>query len=291
MLALPVVFYQGWRFVAPGLLAREHRLLLPVAGLSVFCFGCGGMIAYWIVLPLALRFLLGLEPPDMTSQWAVDKYVGFVLRLLLGFGLVVELPVVTLLLAKMGVVTPQLMRRFRRYGIVALPARRHLHPARSAVATADGAAPARALRDQHLGRQGGVAAIARFRLLKHGRASETCARQGRRLPLQGWHQHPVRRGGGATGTGAADDLQRPGGNPWRTLVDQFHVAGEYPFLGTVRDPQGTTGGVGGLPDAPEISDRRADAPATLPQVKRCGRVGLTAGVRPHHTNALGPGRM
>lgn len=120
VLALPVVFYQGWRFVAPGLLARERRLLLPVAGLSVFCFGCGGMIAYWIVLPLALRFLLGLEPPDMTSQWAVDKYVGFVLRLLLGFGLVFELPVVTLLLAKMGVVTPQLMRRFRRYGIVAI---------------------------------------------------------------------------------------------------------------------------------------------------------------------------
>ena len=56
----------------------------------------------------------------MTSQWAVDEYIGFVLRLLLGFGLVFELPVVTLLLARMGVVTPQLMRRFRRYGIVAI---------------------------------------------------------------------------------------------------------------------------------------------------------------------------
>ncbi len=120
VLALPVVFYQFWRFVAPGLLARERRLLLPVAGLSVFCFGCGGLIAYWIVLPLALRFLLGLEPPDMTSQWAVDEYIGFVLRLLLGFGLVFELPVVTLLLAKMGVVTPELMRRFRRYGIIVI---------------------------------------------------------------------------------------------------------------------------------------------------------------------------
>ena len=120
VLALPVVFFQLWRFVAPGLLARERRLLLPVAGLSVLCFSCGGMIAYWIVLPLGLRFFLGLEPPDMTSQWAVDEYVGFVLRLLLGFGLVFELPVVTLLLAKMGVVTPQLMRRFRRYGIVAI---------------------------------------------------------------------------------------------------------------------------------------------------------------------------
>ena len=120
VLSLPVVFHQLWRFVAPGLLARERRLLLPVAGLSVLCFGCGGMIAYWIVLPLGLRFFLGLEPPDMTSQWAVDEYVGFVLRLLLGFGLVFELPVVTLVLAKMGVVTPELMRRFRRYGIIAI---------------------------------------------------------------------------------------------------------------------------------------------------------------------------
>ena len=120
VLSLPVVFHQFWRFVAPGLLARERRLLLPVAGLSVFCFGCGGMIAYWIVLPLGLRFFLGLEPPDMTSQWAVDEYIGFVLRLLLGFGLVFELPVVTLLLARMGVVTPQLMRRFRRYGVIVI---------------------------------------------------------------------------------------------------------------------------------------------------------------------------
>ena len=120
VLGLPVVFHQLWRFVAPGLLARERRLLLPVAGLSVLCFGCGGMIAYWIVLPLGLRFFLGLEPPDMTSQWAVDEYIGFVLRLLFGFGLVFELPVVTLVLAKMGVVTPELMRRFRRYGIIVI---------------------------------------------------------------------------------------------------------------------------------------------------------------------------
>ena len=120
VIGLPVVFHQLWRFVAPGLLARERRLLLPVAGLSVVCFGCGGLIAYWIVLPLGLRFFLGLEPPDMTSQWAVDEYIGFVLRLVLGFGLVFELPVVTLLLAKMGVVTPELMRRFRRYGIIVI---------------------------------------------------------------------------------------------------------------------------------------------------------------------------
>ena len=120
VLALPVVFYQFWQFVAPGLLALERRFLIPALGLSVGCFACGGLMAYWIVLPLGLRFFLGLEPPDMTSQWAVDEYISFVLRLLLGFGLVFELPVITLLLAKVGLVTPELMRRYRRYAIIAV---------------------------------------------------------------------------------------------------------------------------------------------------------------------------
>jgi len=119
-LALPIVFYNFWRFVAPGLLVQERHLLLPVIGLSVGCFTFGGLIAYCIVLPLGLRFFLGLEPQDMTSQWAVDEYISFVLRLLLGFGLVFELPVISLLLAKLGVITPKLMRKFRRYAIVAI---------------------------------------------------------------------------------------------------------------------------------------------------------------------------
>lgn len=120
VLALPVVFYQFWRFVAPGLLARERRLVLPIIFLSVVCFGVGAAIAYFIVLPLGLRFFLGLEPTDMTSQWAVDEYISFVLRLLLGFGIVFEMPVVTLFLSRIGVVTPEYMRRVRRYAIVAI---------------------------------------------------------------------------------------------------------------------------------------------------------------------------
>lgn len=120
VISLPVIFFQIWQFVAPGLLARERGLFLPVVGLSVVCFGVGALLAYGIVLPLGLRFFLGLEPPDMTSQWAVDKYMSFVLRLLLGFGLVFEMPVITLLLGRLGLVTPELMRRVRRYAVVAI---------------------------------------------------------------------------------------------------------------------------------------------------------------------------
>jgi len=120
VLALPVVFYQFWQFVAPGLMAREKRLMIPIAGLSAICFGLGALVAYSIVLPIGLRFFLSLEPPDMTSQWAVNEYMGFVLRLILGFGIVFEMPVVTLFLGSIGLVTPAYMRRVRRYAVVAI---------------------------------------------------------------------------------------------------------------------------------------------------------------------------
>lgn len=120
VLALPIVFLQVWQFVAPGLLQSEKRLALPIIALSVLCFSIGALIAYSLVLPMGLRFFLALEPPDMTSQWAADEYIGFVLRLLFGFGMVFEMPVLALFLAKIGVLTADTMRRIRRYAIVVI---------------------------------------------------------------------------------------------------------------------------------------------------------------------------
>lgn len=120
VLALPVVFYQVWKFLAPGLLVQEKRLMIPIIGLSVLCFTAGALVAYWIVLPIGLRFFLSLEPPNMTSQWAIDEYIGFVLRMILGFGIVFEMPVISLVLSRIGLLTPAHMRHFRRYAIVAI---------------------------------------------------------------------------------------------------------------------------------------------------------------------------
>jgi len=120
VLALPVIFLQIWQFVAPGLLQSEKRLAWPIIALSVLCFSIGALIAYAIVLPMGLRFFLALEPPDMTSQWAADEYIGFVLRLVLGFGIVFEMPVLALFLAKIGVLTADIMRRIRRYAIIVI---------------------------------------------------------------------------------------------------------------------------------------------------------------------------
>ena len=120
--ALPVVFYQFWKFVAPGLLTNEIRIFMPVIGLSVICFLIGVMIAYWLVLPLGLRFFLGLEPQGlpMTSQWSVTDYISFVLKLIFGFGIVFEMPVVSLFLSRIGLLTPEYLRRIRRYAVVAI---------------------------------------------------------------------------------------------------------------------------------------------------------------------------
>jgi sec-independent protein translocase protein TatC len=120
MLALPVVFYQFWRFIAPGLLDQEKNLILPVITLSVVCFSLGTALAYGLVLPLGLQFFLGLDPPGTTSQWAIDEYIGFVIRLILGFGLVFELPVLALFLSRLGILTPEYMRRIRRYAVIGI---------------------------------------------------------------------------------------------------------------------------------------------------------------------------
>ena len=120
LIALPIIFLQIWKFIAPGLLKNERSLIIPIVSSSVFCFTLGGAIAYFLVLPMGLRFFLALEPPDMTSQWAADEYVGFVIRLLFGFGLVFEMPVITLLLTKAGLITSKLMRQYRRYAIIGI---------------------------------------------------------------------------------------------------------------------------------------------------------------------------
>lgn len=120
VLALPVVFYQFWRFVTPGLLPKERRLVMPIVVLSVACFLIGALFAYAVVLPTGLLFFLSMEPRGMTSQWAVEEYISFVLWMLLGFGVVFELPVLALFLSRMGLVSADLLRRMRRYAIIVI---------------------------------------------------------------------------------------------------------------------------------------------------------------------------
>jgi sec-independent protein translocase protein TatC len=116
--SLPVIFYQFWQFLAPGLLAKERRLLPVVVFASVFCFLLGGAFAYFIIIPYALKFFLALAPENITNNIALDFYIGFLLRIIIVFGVVFELPMLSFILTKFGLLTPAFMRKYRKYSVV-----------------------------------------------------------------------------------------------------------------------------------------------------------------------------
>ena len=118
LLGLPILLYQIWAFVAPGLLDRERRYIPAILVVSILCFVAGALLAYLVVIPIALRFMIGMATDYVEPQFDIDKYIGFILRLLIAFGAVFELPVFSYFLSKMGILTPQFLRRSRRYAVV-----------------------------------------------------------------------------------------------------------------------------------------------------------------------------
>lgn len=123
-LAFPVIAVQIYAFVAPGLYKNERAAFRPYLVATPVLFTLGSALLYFIVLPLALRFFVSMEQtgPDMANIELlprVSDYLSFVMTLILAFGICFQLPVVLTLLAQIGVVSSQGLKRFRRYAIVA----------------------------------------------------------------------------------------------------------------------------------------------------------------------------
>jgi sec-independent protein translocase protein TatC len=118
LLALPVVVYQVWAFFSPALEVEEKKVIVPSLYLGLVLFAIGAALAYIFVLPLALRFLMGFQVEHLRPTIEAGQYLGFVIRLLLAFGAVFELPVVIIILSAMGLITPRFMREKRRHAIV-----------------------------------------------------------------------------------------------------------------------------------------------------------------------------
>jgi sec-independent protein translocase protein TatC len=119
VLALPVILYQLWAFIVPGLTSRERRWALPFVALSVVLFLLGGLFAY-LTLPRALGFLLSVGGDFVSPLLTVDKYVGFVIFTILAFGLGFEFPILLISLSAAGVLSTDAMRRYRRQVILGL---------------------------------------------------------------------------------------------------------------------------------------------------------------------------
>lgn len=118
LISLPNTLYQIWAFVAPGLYTREKKLILPLVLSSVLLFCLGMAFAYFLVFPVVFTFMATVTPAGVAMMTDIDKYLSFVLGMFVSFGAAFEVPVVVLLLVRMGVLTVAKLRTARPYVIV-----------------------------------------------------------------------------------------------------------------------------------------------------------------------------
>jgi len=119
ILAMPVLLFQVWRFISPGLTPQERRTARPWVPVALLFFILGVSVA-WVVLPFAMQFLIGFESADFHYLPTADAYFGFVGTLFLAFGLTMEFPIVLVLLSKVGIITSQRLRSSRRFVIIGI---------------------------------------------------------------------------------------------------------------------------------------------------------------------------
>lgn len=119
ILVLPVLFYQLWLFIAPGLTRKEKRLVVPFVTVSSISFCLGALFFLLFIWPVIINFSLSYEAEGLRSWFNLSAYVNFCLRLILMFGLIFELPILSLLLARFGIVSYGLLARNRKYALLA----------------------------------------------------------------------------------------------------------------------------------------------------------------------------
>lgn len=118
VLASPVIFYQLWMFIAPGLYQKEKRFVLPFVIISSLLFAGGALFGYYVVFPVGFRFLVGFSTENIRALPSLQLYLTFCLKLLLGFGLVFEFPVLAYFLGRIGVINSRMMAKNRRIAVL-----------------------------------------------------------------------------------------------------------------------------------------------------------------------------
>ena len=116
--AIPVITFQIWKFISPGLYANEKGFVLPLVFFSFVSFLLGIIFSYTILIPYCLNFFASLSGETVLNNFSINHYFSFITWLLLGCGIVFQLPVVSFLLSTIGLLTPAFMRHYRRHAIV-----------------------------------------------------------------------------------------------------------------------------------------------------------------------------
>jgi sec-independent protein translocase protein TatC len=120
VLSIPNVFYHAWKFIAPALRSHERKYIVWIVIFSTICFLSGILFAYYVMLPLTLKFAAQFGTSQIENNFAITEYFSIIISVMLGAALVFELPMLSFFLSKLGILTPQIMRKFRRHSIVTI---------------------------------------------------------------------------------------------------------------------------------------------------------------------------
>ncbi|MDH4028403.1 MAG: twin-arginine translocase subunit TatC [Nitrospirota bacterium] len=118
IISSPVIFFQIWRFIAPGLVEKERKYVLPFVFTTTFLFLLGSLFCFIIILPFAMNFLLTYKTENLQPMISVGSYIDFCLKFILSFGAMFELPVLTVFLTRMGLVTIEFLTKNRKYAVL-----------------------------------------------------------------------------------------------------------------------------------------------------------------------------
>ena len=118
--SFPNVVYQLWKFIAPALKSNEKKYVKWIVLFTTFCFLCGVVFAYYVMLPITLKFAAGFGSVSIQNNFSIEEYLSIVLNIILGAGLIFELPMLSFFLSKIGILSPKLMRKYRRHAIVVI---------------------------------------------------------------------------------------------------------------------------------------------------------------------------
>ena len=116
--SIPVITIQIWKFLSPGLYDKERKILLPLILTAFACFMLGGMFAYKVILPFSLDFFASMITGGIENNFSINYYFNFVLALIIGSGIIFELPVASFIFSSIGLINPIFLRQYRREAIM-----------------------------------------------------------------------------------------------------------------------------------------------------------------------------
>jgi sec-independent protein translocase protein TatC len=120
VLSIPNIFYQLWKFISPALKENEKKYIVFIVFSSSFCFMLGIVFAYYLMLPMTLSFAMQFGTPAIENNIAVTEYFSIIISVMLAAGVVFELPVLSFILSRIGILSPNLMKKYRRHSIVVI---------------------------------------------------------------------------------------------------------------------------------------------------------------------------